>query len=69
MTASTHWPDLPGHILRFNEEHTSTWQQGKSNSQQGLLGQSSPQVFDLVILPGENLFHVSKSCCLLEFLF
>lgn len=30
--------------------------------------QSFPQVFDLVILLGKNLFHVSISCCLLEFL-
>jgi hypothetical protein len=34
----------------------------------GLLGQSFPQVFDLVILLGENLFHVPISCRLLKFL-
>lgn len=51
--SNAHRPDLSGHKLRFNDE--KTWTQRGDDSEadgHGLLCQSFPQVFDLVILLG-----------------
>lgn len=57
-----------GTQLGFNEEQPQQGHEPEAQGLQGLLRQSSPQVFELVVLLGKNLFHVAISCRLLEFL-